>query len=375
MAKPTLSQDDVQRLLYDPSSDVRANTAAKIAQDFGSGQLSPAERKLAEDIVRIMVKDAEVRVREALAQNLKQNPNLPRDVAMSLAKDVDSVALPVVQFSEVFTDADLVEIVRSQPPAKQVAVAKRAKVSEAVSDALIETGQETVVATLVANDGARIGEQAFHKVVDQFGAKESFQSALIKRTRIPVTVAERLVTMVSEGLREQLVRKHELPSGLATDLVLQSRERATIGLSTESSQDEVEKLVRQLKANGRLTPSIMLRALCMGDLSFFETALAELADVPLLNARHLIHDAGQLGLRAIYDKAHLPAAYFTAARAAIDVARENAYDGGENDRERYSRRMIERVLTQYGDLGVDFASDDLEYLLTKMSQLPSSLGK
>ncbi len=62
-----------------------------------------------------------------------------------------------------------------------------------------------------------------------------------------------------------------------------------------------------------------------------------------------------------------------AARAAVDVARETDYDGGENDRERYSRRMIERILTQYGDLGVEFDSDDLEYLLTKMNELPGDI--
>ena len=57
-------------------------------------------------------------------------------------------------------------------------------------------------------------------------------------------------------------------------------------------------------------------------------------------------------------------------RAAMDVARET-----ENDRERYSRRMIERILTQYGNLGVEFDSDDLEYLLTNMGQLaPDTLN-
>ncbi len=35
--------------------------------------------------------------------------------------------------------------------------------------------------------------------------------------------------------------------------------------------------------------------------------------------------------------------------------------------------MIERILTQYGDLGVDFDCDDLEYLLTKMGQLPADV--
>ena len=38
--------------------------------------------------------------------------------------------------------------------------------------------------------------------------------------------------------------------------------------------------------------------------------------------------------------------------------------------QRCARRMIERILTQYGNLGVEFDSDDLEYLLTKMGQLP-----
>jgi hypothetical protein len=33
--------------------------------------------------------------------------------------------------------------------------------------------------------------------------------------------------------------------------------------------------------------------------------------------------------------------------------------------------MIERVLTQYGDLGVEFDSDDVDYLMGRMLQLPS----
>ena len=59
-----------------------------------------------------------------------------------------------------------------------------------------------------------------------------------------------------------------------------------------------------------------------------------------------------------------------AVRAALDVSRETEMDGGENDRERYARRMIERIMTQYDDLGVEFESSDLEYLLTKMDELP-----
>ncbi len=324
-----LSEQDVNRLLADPSGEARAEMAAKIAADFDAGELTESERKMAEDIFRLMVKDAEVRVREALSQNLKENPTVPHDVAMSLARDVDSVALPVLQFSEALSDEDLIEIVRSQAPSKQLAIAKRPKVSETVSTALVETENEEVVTSLVANVGAEISEDSLHKVVENFGDKEAVQGAMVHRPTLPVTVAERLVTMVSENMKEELARRHELPPDIATDLILQSRERATITLSGESTEDDLEKLIRQL-----------------------------------------IHDAGPLGLKAVFEKAGLPEAHFPAAQAAIDVARETEYDGGDRDRERYSRRMIERILTQYGDLGVDFDSDDLEYLLTKMDQLP-----
>lgn len=373
MAKKQLTQEDVSKLLADPSADTRVETAIKIADGFNAGTLSDGERKMAEDIFRVMVKDAEVRVREALALNLKENPNIPHDVVISLAKDVEQVALPVLRFSDVLTDADLIEIIVSQSPEKQVAIAKRASVSEAVSENLVDSGNEEAVASLVANEGAEISERSLLKAVDTFGGKESVQDAMVHRAKLPVTVSERLVTMVSEKLAVDLIGRHDLPENVMTDLILQARERAVISLSADSDQGDVETLVKQLHDNGRLTPSIILRGLCMGDLTFFEAAMAELAGVSLMNARTLIYDSGMLGLRTLCRQAKIPVPQLIAVRAAIDVSREMDYDGREHDRERYSRRMIERIMTQYDDLGVEFESADLNYLLTKMSELPSDI--
>src|SRR5690606_22052428 len=100
-------------------------------------------------------------VRAALAENLKEYAGLPRDLALTMARDVDTVALPVIRFSEVLEDDDLLEIVRTQDTARQAAVAQRATVSERVSDALVETGKEDVVATLVGNDGAALSDATF----------------------------------------------------------------------------------------------------------------------------------------------------------------------------------------------------------------------
>jgi len=337
-----LKEEDVARLLANPSADTRAELATKIAGQHP--MLSSAQRKLAEDIFRLMVKDAEVRVREALARQLKENPLVPHDV---------------------------IEIVKSQSPDKQVAVASRAHVSAGVAEALVDTHNESVVATLVSNEGAELGESTLQKVVDEFGNSEKVGKPLVERANLPVTVAERLMATVSENLRAALAARPDLSPETVANLLIQAREMAVLGLA--DSDTDVAKLVDHLYRNGRLTPSIILRAVCMGDITFFEAALAKLARIKLENARTLIHDAGKRGFEALFDKAGLPKAFFRAMRAAIDVSYEMEYDGGPNDRERFSRRMIERILTQYGDLGVEFENDDLEYLLAKMNQLPATM--
>lgn len=364
-----LREEDVARLLSNPSADTRAEIAEKIAGQHPA--LSKAQRKLAEDIFRLMVADAEVRVRQALSRQLRENPLVPHDVALTLARDVDAVALPMLQFSEVLTDEDLIEIVKSQSPEKQVAVASRAKVSADVADALVDSHNEAVVAKLVSNEGAQLTEATLQRVVDEFGASDVVGKPLVERGGLPVTVAERLMTKVSENLRKALTLRDDLPAETVSTLLLQARELAVLGLA--DADTDVAKLVDHLYRNGRLTPSIILRAVCMGDMVFFEMALAKLARIKLENARTLIHDAGKRGFEALFDKAGLPKAFFQAMRAAVDVNYEMEYDGGPNDRERFSRRMIERILTQYGDLGVEFENDDLEYLLAKMNQLPATM--
>jgi uncharacterized protein (DUF2336 family) len=154
---------------------------------------------------------------------------------------------------------------------------------------------------------------------------------------------------------------------------LQVRERATLGLiDPRFGIGDAEHLVRSLDENGRLTGSIILRSLCFGDIGFFEAALARLAKVPLANARILVHDSTRRGVRAIWDKADMPKALFPTVAVGMEIVAEMGYDGEPHDRERFRRRMLERVLTQCE--GTDPSKpridpDNLEYLLRKLGDL------
>ena len=297
--------------------------------------------------------------------------DLEAELAATLARDVsDDVALPIIQFSEALRDEDLIEIIRTQPEIRQVAVAGRPAVSEKVADTLVDEGAAEAVVTLVGNQNAALSEKTLNKVVDKYGDDDRFQEPLVHRPKLPVTVAERLVSLVSDSLQKHLVTHHDLPEEAAIDLLMQTREKATISLvSAGADDDDLDALVAQLKANGRLTPSLVLRALCMGDMAFFEVAMACMASVPLGNARILIHDEGDLGLRSVYDKAGLPKALFPAFRTAFGLARGTEEERFDDDPETQMRRMLERVLTVHEDIVEEYGVENVEYLLTKFNKL------
>lgn len=365
-----LSYDDVEQLLADSSASRRAETVGKVAERFG-GFLSASERQIAEDIFRLMARDAEVTVREALSAHLKQSSDLPPDVARRLAEDVDSVALPILQYSEVLSANDLVEIVREGQRSRQLAIAGRAHVPESVSDALIDNGDASVVARLIDNEGAEIAEAAFGRALETHGRAGSVGDSLARRSNLPPTISARMIAAVADQLQDYLIRRTALSPDAATELILQARERALVELvSTRRTEEqaELERLVGQLLGAGRLSPWLILRALCFGDISFFEVSLAKLAHVPLQNARILIHDEGQLGLSSICRRAGLPDRLLPAFRTALDVRRETDYDGTGNDRRRFVERMLERLLTVDENFAM-LEPADREFLARKLTQM------
>ena len=361
----SLTRADVERLLADPSPETRVDMASKIAREFERPGLTAEERRIAEEIVRVMARDAAQRVRQALAECLKESRHLPEDVALRLARDVEAVSIPILQYSSVLSDDALVALVKGATTAKLMAIARRPTVSERVSDALVAEDDPRAIAALVGNEGAAIPEPTLHIVLSRHGADVAVGDSLARRARLPVGVLERLVAEASDRLRQTLMTRHDLPDRLASDLVFQIRERATVGLvSPLSPATEALELVTHLKAAGRLTPSLILRALCTGDLAVVEAAFAVLGRVPLHNARLLIHDAGPLGFKSLYDHTQLPKALFSAFRVALDVARATPFDGGVLDQERHRRRMIERILTQFEDVG----AENLDYLLARLQE-------
>lgn len=355
---------ELQDLLADPNEDNRAILASQVVEQIESVDLSDAERHVANEILRTMAKDAAVLVRQALAESLKTVDGISREIALDLARDVEDVAIPLLESSSVFTDDDLIELVRGGSPEKQVAIAGRDEVGESVSEALVDTGNNLVVAELVRNQGATIPEQLMNRVIDEFGEDESINSPLAMRRDVPATISERLVVLVSDKLRAIMIESGKVDQDKADRLLKESRERATVDLARRLGQGkEIHKLVNQLKTNDRLTPSVIVRAACTGEMRFFEEAMACLAEIEYEKTWVLIHDKGTLGFKALFERTGLPRELYMPCRIAVNVYHELEPEIESDGDEEFGRKMLQMVLTQYQDL----EGEDLEFLISRLS--------
>lgn len=351
-----LTPTDVERLLHDDSPDSRVEVLDKVSANYNIQGFADREREIAEQIFRLLMKDAALQVRETLAQRIKENPEIPRDIVLHMAHDVDSVSLPLLEASEVLSDADLVNIVEaSRDINKLMAISKRDHVSERVSEALVETHYPQVVTSLLGNDGASISERSLEKVIEEFRGDPAVIDSLIERKTLPITLVERLITEASDAVAGDLKKRYQLSDEQIARDTAGSRDDIMLRmLRHDLDENEVVALIKQMAAEDRLNPSLVMTALCRGQLTFFTAALAHYAGISLTNAKRLIGDKGEHGFKGIYAKSGLPDSMFEAIRLILGVVKSMEGDEAIPGSLLYANRLVERLLAASGGQEIEY---------------------
>ena len=341
-----LSIDDIRTVMRHPHEDARTIAAQRICRDVRSHVLSSEERVFARKLLAYIAKDSAEMVRRALAVTLRNSSKLPREIALKLAHDVDTVAVPILTNSPVFSDEDLVEILKSKAAAKALAVAKRISVSDHVARAIIRFGDSQAVAEVAANDGALISEETAAEMLSLYHDHDLIAQCMILRRDLPPTIVEKMINLVSEDLAVELTRRHALPVEMAVDIATRTRERAVVDFIDQAwVSKDLQALVKAIDGAGRLTSSLILRAAGTGQMRFTEHALAIRADISLRKAVLMIHDGGPYGLKALCGRAGLSDEISHVLRAACVIYRDLESGAYDYDKDYFQELMIERILT------------------------------
>lgn len=219
------------RLARDEDQQVREGLAAKIARllpGMTEAQLAKV-RAVAHEALETLARDQATVVRRILADTLKDVAKAPPQVIRQLARDVEAVvACPVLEFSPVLSDRDLLDIIAAAPVQATEhlgAIARRSTVSAPVSDAIIDTENVDAIAHLLANDSAQVREETLDRVIEQAAEVTEWQPPLVNRPALPNRAARRLAELVAENLLETLVSRRDLDPETAEVVLAKVQER------------------------------------------------------------------------------------------------------------------------------------------------------
>ena len=274
-------------LAKDDDEGVRTGLAEKLAQlmpGMSAGERDTLQRSTHEAL-DILARDQMTRVRQILSETLKDVSDAPAEVIKRLAgDDTLEVAGPVLEFSPVLTDEDLINIIESGTAKGGLnAVSRRDQVGEGVSDAIIATDDEEAIADLLGNDTAQIREQTLDDLIDRADKFELWHAPLVSRPKLPSGAETRLASFVADNLLDKLTERDGLDEKTmeAVKSMVHHRLQSSGGDKNLASAGQLEFLdgelpigvVERLMTAGRLDSNVIGKAPNSNDNAFVLAAL------------------------------------------------------------------------------------------------------
>ena len=283
-------------LVGDENPEVRCALAEKIARLVPDMPEDEQEkiRDLTHDILDQLARDSLPRVRAAVAEQLKHATRVPKHVVSLLAMDVeDIVAAPILEFSPLLDDSDLLEIIRlSKAENSAIAIARRANLGAQVADVVARSADVDTVGALLANGSAQLREDTLDRIIDQAQNVTSWHEPLVHRPKLPMSAVRKLSGFVAQSLVRVLCQRNDLDPG-TTDYLLEVVDQRFEAEEDEDEPDAVSEesqvdRARAMHKQGTLDDECVQAAIEAGQTAFAVEALMLMSELPTAGARKLL---------------------------------------------------------------------------------------
>lgn len=311
-ANPNAPQQANLILADDEDEDVRLELALKISRLVPHLSENEAEktRDLAVEVISKLATDHLARVRQILAEEIKESHLVPMHIVKKLAFDLEEiVSIPVIQYSPLLSDVDLLEIIATTHVAGALtAVASRSAVSEEVSEAVIATLDVPAVTALLGNSNAQIREEALDNILDHAESVDAWHQPLAARADLSMRAIRRIAGFVSLSLINVLAERHDLDEGMETYLKrrVQARiEKEHLSVEDSDHRDALRETVVEAHQNEQLDDEFVLDAIDENNVELVLISLETLSALPYPLIERMIASKSAKVITALAWKARL----------------------------------------------------------------------
>jgi uncharacterized protein (DUF2336 family) len=255
--------------------------------------LSSRESELVADVMIGLLRQAELDLRQALAERLSAQDNVPLRLILQLANDEIRVAQPVLTHSPVLGDLDLIYIIKTQGPSHWQYIAQREAMSFQVMNMLADTRDFDTALALAENKKIKLSSHALVALSDIAQNSDVLALPLLQRSEVSVDLAKRLYRFVGESVKAYIQKEYNITdtsvSEALDDVMDELAEAAKLSGEFAPSASML-KAADRYKQKGLLTMKLMLSALRRGQISSF---IAQYARYSGLSSRTVLEILSQ----------------------------------------------------------------------------------
>jgi uncharacterized protein (DUF2336 family) len=343
-------------------SDARKVLARQLAGLIADSDTPQVEREQVIPVLLKIATDEDASVREALADELTTVPDLHADLIFSVAADDDRIAIPFLSSCAGLSGWHMLAILRVGDEARQRAVARRADLTKEAKIFIVKAGGVGAVLGLLDNPAHPLEATDLQFIYHRLGQAGDVVEKLLALPKLPVDIRILQAKRTAVRMRQLMAERGWLAANDAADLVTDAEEVAVLKVLAESSVGDREAAVQFLATQSMLTPSLILRAACLGDLTSVSAALAHLSGQPCARLEEAMRQRGAAGLRAAVSRSGLPVSCHVIMLAAADVAAEFRNLDVVPTPDNFGRRLLEILMMQFGAAPLKDQAKQIDYV-------------
>ncbi len=292
--------DELQATLAHGTVARRVETLRRVTDLFITGAvgLSDEQIGLFDDVFQCLIVHIEVSAKALLANRLAPIDTAPPQTIRTLAFDeAIEVAGPVLSRSERLDDEALIRTARNKSQAHLLAISTRRVLSGAVTDVLVQRGNDEVVQSTVNNLGAEFTERGYTRLLDRAEGNDSLATCVGLRPNLPRHLYLKLLAKASATVRERLEAANPKQSGEVSSAVREATRRARSSSSAMTEQTEIaHALVKSLYEDDRLDENLVAQFAEGGKFDEANASIAALANVPVSIAETMMIESRAEGV-------------------------------------------------------------------------------
>lgn len=297
----------------------RAEAVATLARAYLAGAMGEDSPREVEAALSTVLDDPSPVVRRALAFAFADRADAPRHLVLNLAADQPEVSGLLIARSPILTEADLIDLALTGEKLTLMGIALRADVTPRVAHALAARADLDSAFALVGNGASRISEPDLLAIVAKFGDRPRLREAMLARGDLPPSVRHVLMQKVAATIGGFVAEGGFLNPARKARIVEETVQSGAVAIARRSGP-ALPGYVAHLRADGQLTPALLLRSVLGGDLDFMAAALADLCRLDRARVAGMLGAKSEPAIAALLRRAGIPAFLEATLVAAIRAA-------------------------------------------------------